>query len=121
MEKNDNLSTMIMALRTNRKGLWNDNKPWSPEDVFQLNRLFYGGVGLSAIALELGRTELSVTQKAAQTGLFADETRPRRPNCKEECQCGKCPFAFCCQYYEEKLADEAEAENESGGTKKKKS
>ena len=115
MGKKKDISNKLIALRTRREGLWNDNRPWSQEELFLLKQMFFEGKGLSAIAIELGRTELSVMQKALQLDLVAEETRPRRPNCPKDCQCDKCSDALSCMYYRQKLEDEAAAEQEDSG------
>ncbi len=108
----------LIAMRTRRAGLEKDRQPWTDSDLGLLQEDFVAGKGISEIALILQRTELAVFQKAKDMDLFASETSPRGPNCKENCQCDKCTDAISCMYYHQKLEDEAAAEQEDSGKKR---
>ena len=95
----DDLFTELQLLRTGKKAPRNGNDYWSEADEKTLITLFHQAVGISEIAVRLGRTELSVVQRLNLRGEFFQQCRPRSPNkskCVETCcKCPTCPCTDC--------------------------
>lgn len=51
------------------KSTRNSGKPWKPTDVSQLKQLAKGNTPTRVIGLKLGRTEISIYNKASQEGI----------------------------------------------------
>ena len=103
----------LIALRTGTKPAERSGEYWSEEDSALLRQLYAEGVGISEIALQLGRSEGAVCQQLTKMGLLTPQGRHRTrkkeadettewpdgclcPHCSvKACQnCGKeCPHA----------------------------
>lgn len=89
----------IVAMRTFGKGLDNDGAYWSTADKRQLEEAFDTGVGITTIALLLGRSEPAIVQQLAKAQKFQAETQKRR--CRKDdvmCCCGKCSLREKCRF-----------------------
>ena len=66
---------------------------WTDDEKNRLRILFDSGVGITEIALELGRTEPAVYQQIEKLDLYGRKQNPQRQrNGKKppECLCGRC-------------------------------
>lgn len=76
------------TLRADRAGDY-----WTDDEKNRLRILFDSGVGITEIALELGRTEPAVYQQIEKLDLYGRKQNPQRQrNDKKppECLCGRC-------------------------------
>ena len=76
------------TLRADRAGDY-----WTDDEMNRLRILFDSGVGITEIALELGRTEPAVYQQIEKLDLYGRKQNPQRQrNGKKppECLCGRC-------------------------------
>lgn len=76
------------TLRADRAGDY-----WTDDEKNRLRILFDSGVGITEIALELGRTEPAVYQQIEKLDLYGRKQNPQRQrNGKKhpECLCGRC-------------------------------
>ncbi len=76
------------TLRADRAGDY-----WTDDEKNQLRILFDSGVGITEIALELGRTEPAVYQQIEKLDLYGRKQNPQRQrNGKKppECLCDRC-------------------------------
>ena len=70
---------------------------WTDEEREKLCMLFFSGVGLTTIALELRRTEMAVVQQLCQLGLFSPQNSPRKKRKKDcQCLCEQCSLVESC-------------------------
>ena len=84
-------SVRSMRNQTLRAGRAGDY--WTDDEKNQLRILFDSGVGITEIALELGRTEPAVYQQIEKMDLYGRKQNPQRQrNGKKppECLCGRC-------------------------------
>lgn len=75
------------TLRADRAGDY-----WTDDEKNQLRILFDSGVGITEIALELGRTEPAIMQQIEKLDLFDRKENPRRQRAARQlnCLCGRC-------------------------------
>ena len=76
------------TLRADRAGDY-----WTDDEKNRLRILFDSGVGITEIALELGRTEPAVYQQIEKMDLYGRKQKPQRQrNGKKppDCLCGRC-------------------------------
>lgn len=90
----------IIAMRTEGKGLENNNQYWSEADKMCLIHYFNEGVGISEMALKMGRSELAIVQQLMKDRMFEHETKPRCRHTKknDRCLCEKCDEYDSCPY-----------------------
>ncbi len=72
---------------------------WSDYEKEKLKKLFYAGVGITEIAVQLQRTEPAVFQQIEKMDLYGRKENPqrRRNSCKEAvCLCRDCQFVTGC-------------------------
>lgn len=100
----ENAREQILKLRCGHPEIDNRNGYWSDEDVKKLQKMFDEGIGISEIAVRMGRTEVSVSQRLLALGCFQPQTRSRKhkdPNEKKKtskkpkCRCEKCGYTEC--------------------------
>lgn len=99
----ENLVEQLQSLRCGEHLPDNRNGYWTKEQDEALMKSFDNGVGVSEIAITLGRTELSVIGRLACMGKFAPQCRPRSPKPKDEtnehqCKCPSCACKDCPNY-----------------------
>ena len=123
-ENTDDLTRKIQELRRGHPENDNRNGYWSKEEQKSLMRMFDDGVGISKIAVMLGRTERAVMQGLTKGGAFLPQTRPRA--CKEpsekkppkvpKCRCEKCQRTDCINHGKVSVQqiDCPELQNEEG-------
>lgn len=88
----------LIALRTGAKPAERSGEYWSKADIQLLKQLYYGGIGLSEIALQLGRSEVAVCQQLMKMGLLSAQGKPRIRRPKEprpQCFCPVCLVNDC--------------------------
>ena len=98
----EDIAFKLHLLRTGSQLPENRNDYWSKDQDKQLAKLFNDGVGISEIAVTLGRTEVSVFGRLHANGRFKPQTRLRKTN-KElgktgRCRCIKCHCTDCESY-----------------------
>ena len=69
---------------------------WTDDELQRLESMFYEGVGITDIALELGRSEMAIFNRVK--GFYRRVRAPRQS--KPDCQCRKCAYyiAGICTY-----------------------
>lgn len=86
-------------MRTEGAGLENDGQYWSEADKSILLALFNEGVGITEIALKLGRSEPAILQQLVKERMFEHETQVRRSRkSKNQCQCPTCSYYETCRH-----------------------
>ena len=95
----EDITEQIHLLRTGHQQPENRNGYWSKAQDEKLVKLFENDVGITEIAVTLGRTEVSVMGRLLARGKFLPQTRPRLTN-KEmgktgRCRCIKCHCTDC--------------------------
>lgn len=76
------------TLRADRAGDY-----WTDDEKNRLRILFDSGVGITEIALELGRTEPAVYQQIEKLDLYGRKQNPQRQRSGKkppDCLCGRC-------------------------------
>ena len=92
----ENIAERIHSLRTGQELPKNRNEYWSKEQNKQLMKLFEDDAGLTEMALDLGRTEVSIVFRLLSMGAFLPQSRPRRPNKNQSEKNGcRCPGCIC--------------------------
>ena len=84
-------SVRLMRNQTLRAGRAGDY--WTDDEKNQLRILFDSGVGITEIALELGRTEPAVYQQIEKLDLYGRKQNPQRQRSGKkppECLCDRC-------------------------------
>lgn len=99
----ENLVEQLQSLRSGEHLPDNRNGYWTEEQDKALIKSFDNGVGVSEIAITLGRTELSVIGRLACMGKFAPQCRSRSPKPKgetneQQCKCPSCACKDCPNY-----------------------
>ena len=84
------LHKRIQKMRRNELPRGKKREYWSKEDGEKLKGLFDEGVGLSEIALQIGRTERAVMLKVNKDKLYEAVYAPRQPLDDTGCLCKRC-------------------------------
>lgn len=85
----------IIAMRTMGEGLSRQGQNWTDKERKRLEDMFYRGVGLSEIALELQRSETAIMQQLVNMDAFKNE-RPHRERETLPCPCRGCKQRKVC-------------------------
>lgn len=89
----------LIALRNGEVPAEHSGEYWSKEDIQLLVRLYcQEGIGISDIALQLGRTEGAVCQQLTKMGLLSAQGKHRSRKKKEtipQCYCSICQVKDC--------------------------
>ena len=88
----------LKALRSGKVQAEHAGNYWSKEDREQLCQLFHEDVGISLIAVRMGRTERAVFNQLDKAGLFDPQSKPRgrrAGNSVEQCLCPDCKVTTC--------------------------
>lgn len=97
MKKNKNHRELIKAYRDGYMMPERSGNNWTKDEIEKLSGFFYEGVGISAIALELQRTEVAVIQQLMYQDLIKNYgVRRRRRKHKGTCLCSKCELQESC-------------------------
>lgn len=95
-------SEAVKSMRNRTTRMEHEGDYWSPEERSQLEHLFHTGIGITAIAIQLQRTEPAVAQQIERQDLYQRrQYRQRRRSPKERCGClcGRCGLdPECCSY-----------------------
>lgn len=87
----------IQKMRQNRTPHSKNHEYWSEEESKRLSNLFDEGVGLSEIALQMGRTERAIVLKVNKDKLYAAVYAPRKTPDAMGCLCEKCTLKDTCE------------------------
>ena len=88
----------LIALRTGAKPAERSGEYWSKIDIQLLEQFYYEGIGISEIALQLGRNEAAVNQQLLKLGHLAAQgkSRTRKKKVpKPQCFCPICQIETC--------------------------
>ena len=88
----------VKAMRKGLCGLDNRGNYWGEKDLEELEKLFDSGIGITKIALILGRTETAVMQQLTNRKCFREEVPHRDRSNEDQCRCSKCYQRRTCQY-----------------------
>lgn len=95
-------SEAVKNMRNRTTRMEREGDYWSPEERNQLEHLFHTGIGITAIAIQLQRTEPAVAQQIEKQDLYQRSLyRQRRRSSRERCGClcGRCSVdPECCPY-----------------------
>lgn len=93
-------SEIVKRMRQRTYRLDREGDYWTQEEKERLAKLFADGVGVTAIAILLQRTEPAIHQQIEKQDLYEREEKPvrrRREDKEPECLCRKCPSKDNCQ------------------------
>ena len=89
----------LIALRNGERPPQRSGEYWTEEEVRQLSIMFEGGMGISEIAIQLDRSEISVYQQLEKRGFLSAQSKPRNRIKKErtmtDCLCPFCGNNAC--------------------------
>ena len=88
----------LKALRSGKVQAQHSGDYWSKEDREKLCQLFWENVGISQIAVEMGRTERAVFNQLDKAGLFNPQSKSRdrqASNSEDQCLCPECNVTTC--------------------------
>lgn len=105
----------LIALRTGAKPAERSGEYWSKEDSALLGQLYAEGVGISEIALQLGRTEGAVCQQLIKMGLLTPQGRHRTRK-KEADETTELPCGCLCPHCSVKACQNCGKEGQYVGT-----
>lgn len=95
-------SEAVKNMRNRTTRMEHEGDYWSPEERSQLEHLFHTGIGITAIAIQLQKTEPAVAQQIEKQDLYQrSQYRQRRRTIKDHCTClcGRCGLdPQCCPY-----------------------
>lgn len=83
------MKNIIIAMRSGDFDLENDGQYWSEADKRMLIDFFNEGIGITKMALEMGRSEPAIVQQLVKERMFEHETQTRRSR-ERSCIC-RCP------------------------------
>lgn len=93
-------SEAVKSMRNRTTRLEHEGDYWSQEERDRLEYLFYTGVGITAIAIQLQRTEPAVAQQIEKLDLYQrklNQQRKRSSKGNYGCLCGRCElYPKCC-------------------------
>ena len=87
----------VIAMRQKGEGLTKYGKPWTNEERKLLDEYFDDGIGITEIAVLLGRSETAVMQQFVYNQAFKSETVDRVSS-KGTCRCDRCDLKADCQF-----------------------
>ena len=89
----------LIALRNGERPPQRSGEYWTEDEVRQLTIMFESGMGISEIAIQLDRSEISVYQQLEKRGLLSAHSKPRNRSKKErtmaDCLCPFCGNNTC--------------------------
>lgn len=94
----NNYQKDLIALRKGTKAPKSSGDYWSPDNLHALEELFWTGISISEIALQMGRNEVATYQQLFKMGLLSSQCRPRNREKKKpraECLCFMCGVTSC--------------------------
>lgn len=87
----------IKRMRRNAENSPNSKVYWSKDDMEKLRKMFCDGIGISQMALMMGRTERAIYQKIMESQLFDPVYRTKGKK-EAECLCRKCGKNNHCEH-----------------------
>lgn len=90
---------LIRAMRQRIAQLDREGNYWTDDERKHLRELFYGGIGITAIALELRRTESAVMQQIQSLNLYEKVRRVSGIKGQDDCLCVRCKNKANCQSF----------------------
>ena len=118
----ESITEKIHSLRTGQELPKNRNEYWSKEQDEQQMKFFEEDAGLTEMALDLGRTEVSIVFRLLSMGAFLPQSRPRSPNKNKDekngCRCPKCTRTDCENCGEDHLREGGTSRAEKSISKK---
>ena len=91
--------SLLIAIRSGDKVPEHFGEYWSPEDIEQLEALYYGGEDLSDIVLLFGRGEAAVCHQVDElrrrSGQRKRRSRKKKATLPKNCPCPVCSVADC--------------------------
>lgn len=89
----ENYRKELRGLRTGKRPPQRSGEYWTEDEVQKLTTMFEEGIGISAIAVELDRTEVAIYQQLEKKGFLANQCKPRnRKKLERIVQDCLCPF-----------------------------
>lgn len=89
----------LLALRNGEQPPQRSGEFWTEDEVRQLTVMFESGTGISEIAIQLERSEISVYQQLEKRGFLSAQSKSRNRNKKERpipgCLCPFCGNDSC--------------------------
>ena len=73
----ENYRKELRSLRTGKRPPQRSGEYWTGDEVQKLTTMFEEGIGISAIAVELDRTEVAIYQQLEKKGFLANQCKPR--------------------------------------------
>ena len=93
-DNEENVQEVIRNVRSGKVHLGREGSYWSDSDVQKIKERFCEGIGISAIALELQRTESAVIQQIEKLNLFNRSSYNKHSEASHsstgECRCCDC-------------------------------
>ena len=84
----------IIAIRQQLASNERHREYWSEDEKNRLLQMFYDGIGITEMALELQRSEMAIVNQINALNLFKRCRAPKRQ--KKECLCPQCAhYAEC--------------------------
>ena len=87
----------IQRMRQNRTEKSKNRAYWSNDETEKLRGVFDEGMGISEIALEIGRTEKAVFQKINELKLYEAVNKPQKRSAVAGCRCNECMLKGECE------------------------
>lgn len=81
---------LIRAMRQHTAQLEREGNYWTNDERKHLKELFYGGIGITAIALELRCTESAVMQQIQALNLYEKVRHTSGTKEQDDCLCVRC-------------------------------
>ena len=91
IDNTEDVRHVLRNMRTNYYEIENYREPWNEVDNDILRNLFYGGYGISYIAVYLGRSERATFKQVENLELFRRIYKPSATP-KKRCRCSACPL-----------------------------
>lgn len=88
----------VIDMRMKGIGLYNDSQFWTEADKSLIISFFNDGMGITEMALKLGRSEPAIMQQLIKDNMFEHEKRTHRCRVKKPLACGclECIFNEVC-------------------------
>lgn len=84
----------LIALRNGERPPKRSGEYWTEDEVRQLTIMFESGMGISEIAIQSDRSEISVYQQLEKRGFLSAQSKPRN-RIKKERTMADCLCPFC--------------------------
>lgn len=87
----------IKMMRLSEQYLENSNGYWTKEENERLSKMFHAGMGVSAMALNLRRSERTVMHQLNVLKLYGFKNCRRQPEDDNSCLCTRCRHYAACE------------------------